>query len=88
MSSPTVEDLTARIAAIWAEVLGVADIRPEDNFFRLGGNSLMAAEAVAAMTEQSISIELLDFFRAESLAKLIEYASKARPDQVNNRHAR
>jgi acyl transferase domain-containing protein/acyl carrier protein len=39
-------DLTATIARIWADVLGVAEVNPHDNFFRLGGTSLVAAQLV------------------------------------------
>ncbi|MEU2613144.1 type I polyketide synthase [Micromonospora sp. NPDC007271] len=39
-------DLTATIARIWGDVLGVAEVSPHDNFFRLGGTSLVAAQLV------------------------------------------
>ncbi|MFJ6198205.1 SDR family NAD(P)-dependent oxidoreductase [Micromonospora sp. NPDC092111] len=39
-------DLTATVARIWADVLGVAEVSPHDNFFRLGGTSLVAAHLV------------------------------------------
>ncbi|MGK5695115.1 acyl carrier protein, partial [Streptomyces sp. URMC 128] len=34
-------DLTARVAAAWAEVLGIAEVPPAVNFFDLGGHSLL-----------------------------------------------
>jgi acyl carrier protein len=37
------------IARIWSELLGVAEIGRTDNFFDLGGHSLMAMRAVAAI---------------------------------------
>ncbi len=48
-----------RIAAIWAELLGlgVEDIHPDDNFFDLGGNSLLAIRAVL-LTEKSLGVRL------------------------------
>ena len=38
-----------RIAAIWADVLGIASPGVQDNFFDLGGHSLKAAQIVAAL---------------------------------------
>ena len=38
-----------RLAAIWREILWIEDVRPGDNFFDLGGDSLRAAELVAAI---------------------------------------
>ena len=44
------DPVVAAQAAIWAELLGVstADIGPDDNFFDLGGNSLLAMRFIAA----------------------------------------
>lgn len=40
-----------RIVSIWAKLLGLAedDIHPQDNFFDLGGTSILAMQAVSAM---------------------------------------
>jgi amino acid adenylation domain-containing protein len=50
-------DLEQQLAAIWADVLGVAQIGRRDNFFELGGHSLLAAQASARM-ELDLGIEL------------------------------
>ncbi|MEU7574931.1 MULTISPECIES: type I polyketide synthase [unclassified Micromonospora] len=39
-------DLTATVAGIFRDVLGVAEVGPYDDFFRLGGTSLVAAHLV------------------------------------------
>ncbi|MFC9507721.1 amino acid adenylation domain-containing protein [Streptomyces sp. NPDC057002] len=39
--TPAAADLTARVAAAWAEVLGISDVPPAVNFFDLGGHSLL-----------------------------------------------
>lgn len=39
----------AAAAALWRETLGVADVRPDDNFLDLGGHSLLVARFVTAL---------------------------------------
>jgi amino acid adenylation domain-containing protein len=34
------------IAGIWSHLLGVSDVKPHDNFFQLGGHSLLVAQMV------------------------------------------
>jgi hypothetical protein len=47
----------AAIAAIWSEVLGVTDVGPTENFFDLGGSSLMltrVAERLSTLTGREV----------------------------------
>ena len=46
-SVPATDALERRVAAIWAEVLGIGAPLRDDNFFELGGDSLSAARVVA-----------------------------------------
>jgi amino acid adenylation domain-containing protein len=41
------------IAQVWGELLGVSDIRAEDNFFDLGGHSLLAMQAIARLHKRT-----------------------------------
>lgn len=52
-TSPTEEAL----AAIWAEVLGVEDVGPHDDFFDLGGQSLAAA-GILARVQEAFGVDL------------------------------
>jgi amino acid adenylation domain-containing protein len=61
----------ARLAAIWADVLSVAQVRAADNFFELGGHSLMATEVVALIEDEvGVELPLAEFFECETLADL------------------
>ncbi|WP_308163362.1 non-ribosomal peptide synthetase [Nocardia alni] len=60
-----------RLAAIFGEVLGVADITVEDSFFDLGGNSLSAARAVARVNAAlDTDLNIRDLFESATVATL------------------
>jgi non-ribosomal peptide synthetase component F len=50
-----------RLAALWGELLQVADVRAGDNFFDVGGHSLLAVEMAARVRQDTgIALNLLD----------------------------
>lgn len=50
-------DLEAQIAAIWSQILQLPAIGLDDNFFDLGGNSLLAAQLVSLLAA-TLSLDL------------------------------
>nr|UPA71920.1 linear gramicidin synthase subunit B [Streptomyces sp.] len=93
----------AVIAEIWCEVLEVPEVGDEDNFFDLGGHSLLlqlVRERVVQRTGQDI--ELIEFFThptVRSLARRLESEEATavpggrrrpagRPNRLGNRRAR
>ncbi|MCX7559225.1 LLM class flavin-dependent oxidoreductase [Sulfitobacter sp. F26204] len=78
--SPVASDSSTQgvIAGIWTGLLGVADIRAEDNFFGLGGHSLLAVQAhrdiKAALGLNTLSIT--DIFRFPTLGGLAGHIDK------------
>jgi NADP-dependent 3-hydroxy acid dehydrogenase YdfG/acyl carrier protein len=59
------------LAAIWTELLGVEQIASDDNFFLLGGHSLMATRALVRIKDRfGANLVLRDIFDAPTLAKL------------------
>ncbi len=62
---PPSNELEAKLVQLWQEILGVEQVGVEDNFFHLGGHSLVAVELVRKMEK------LLD--RELSLQKLFEH---------------
>ena len=60
-----------RLAVIFAEVLTVSEIGVEDNFFDLGGHSLMATRLVSMVWDTfQVEITVIDLFDAPSIAEL------------------
>ncbi|MFD6259269.1 amino acid adenylation domain-containing protein, partial [Nocardia sp. NPDC060256] len=61
------------LAGIFAEVLGTDDIGVEDSFFDLGGNSLIAARAVARINAAlGTGLTIRDLFEASTIAALTQ----------------
>ena len=64
-------DTERRIAAVWAEVLGLEDIGVEDSFFDLGGQSLTATQVVSRLNEGlGFDLPLRGIFEAPTIAGL------------------
>ncbi|MEU7220071.1 amino acid adenylation domain-containing protein [Nocardia iowensis] len=61
------------LAGIFAEVLGTDDVGVEDSFFDLGGNSLIAARAVARINAAlGTALTIRDLFEASTIAALTQ----------------
>ncbi|KQX97342.1 hypothetical protein ASD22_08670 [Rhodanobacter sp. Root480] len=61
-TAPTLDNpREAYLAAVWSDLIGVSDIRRNDNFFDIGGHSLLAVEfANRVQRETGVRIALLD----------------------------
>ncbi len=69
--------LEERIAAIWREVLGVSRVGVHDNFFSLGGHSLLLLQAVARLRDE-LGDELgAEIGRSLTPIELFEYPTVA-----------
>ena len=73
-------ELRRVLTRIWSDVLDVAPIDPDDDFFVIGGNSLLAADVVArvgAILDRSISLRTL--FEYPTVAELASVLDGAEP---------
>ncbi|HWE64696.1 MAG TPA: amino acid adenylation domain-containing protein, partial [Chloroflexota bacterium] len=75
---PPATPVEIALARIWAEVLGVAQVGVGDNFFHLGGHSLLVTQAVARVRDTlGLEIPLQSFFDAQSLGELAAVIEQA-----------
>jgi acyl carrier protein len=62
------------VAAVWREVLRVEEVSVDDNFFNLGGHSLLLAQVAARLEERrGREVPLLDLFRHTTVAAQAAY---------------
>jgi len=66
-----VQSLTQQITQIFQEILGVRDIRPEDDFFALGGDSLSALRLTLRVEEQIGREVPAEFFKDATVMRLV-----------------
>jgi amino acid adenylation domain-containing protein len=71
--SPPQTDTERRLAEIWSRVLDIEDIGVNDNFFALGGHSLMAVRLFAQIERRlSVRLPLSALFENATIAGLAE----------------
>lgn len=60
-----------QLAGIWSQVLGIERVSINDDFFQLGGDSILVTQVISRVRE-SLGVELsfLDFFETPTLAEI------------------
>ena len=67
-------DLERQVAALWSRHLGVEDIAPTDNFFDLGGHSLLVVRVHRDLQQQlAPAITLTDLYRHATVRALARH---------------
>ncbi|GGK48916.1 hypothetical protein GCM10011322_39950 [Salinarimonas ramus] len=86
-SRPPRDALEARVAAIWSELLKCGEVGIDDDFFRLGGDSLLALRAATRMRQAGIDASPRMLLKHPTIAALLDAApriavqSPAAPDE-------
>nr|WP_279610664.1 non-ribosomal peptide synthetase [Burkholderia gladioli] len=85
-----VGELETQLARIWAAALGLERVGRHDNFFAIGGHSLMAAQVAVRASEQTgVSLSVRSIFDTRTvhrLAALVE-AARAAPGEFARRQS-
>ncbi|MGH3983633.1 MAG: amino acid adenylation domain-containing protein [Pseudonocardiaceae bacterium] len=63
-------DTEALVASIWTEVLGVEQVGIHDNFFQLGGDSILSIKIVARAAQAGLRLRSRDIFVHQTVAAL------------------
>ena len=67
------------IASIWQDLLGIGRVGRNDDFFNLGGHSLLLLRMVATLAERGISLSIPDIYRYATLQAIATTASVSSP---------
>lgn len=77
--APPQGPLESALAAIWQALLHVEAVGRRDDFFALGGHSMLALRAISLLRAQGFSLSLRDFAEAPGLAELARRATLLDP---------
>ena len=73
------ESVGRRVAEIWSELLGVEKIEADGNFFRLGGDSILASRLVARVRKEfRVELPLRVLFETPTLADVTAVIERGR----------
>jgi amino acid adenylation domain-containing protein len=76
---PPRTELERALAEIWREVLGIERVGVHDNFFDLGGHSLLLARVLAPLRARfGAGIAMVDLFRFPTIGSLAEHLGRQR----------
>ncbi|WP_412080833.1 non-ribosomal peptide synthase/polyketide synthase [Streptomyces sp. SCL15-4] len=67
------------LAGIWAELLGVERVGVDDNFFMLGGDSILSIQVVSRARAAGLALTPRDLFRHPTVAELAAAGGGAAP---------
>lgn len=74
-------ELEKRLAAVWRSVLGLERLGRDDNFFEIGGNSLLMVQLRSRLRDElGRDISLVELFRHSSVARLARALESASGD--------
>jgi amino acid adenylation domain-containing protein len=80
--APTVADGALKVLAdLWQGVLGVEQVSAEDDFFALGGDSLLAIRVAAEASAAGLPLALTDLFSTPTLGELAALLDAALDEQ-------
>ena len=68
------------VAAIWCDVLGLDEVGPDQPFFEVGGDSILAAQVLARVREMlRVDVSVIAFFDEPTVAGLVGNIARAAP---------
>ncbi|MDZ8184102.1 MAG: amino acid adenylation domain-containing protein [Nostoc sp. ChiSLP02] len=71
-----------QLAAIWAEVLGLEKVGINDNFFRLGGDSILSLQVISKANQIGLNLTPKQLFQHQTIAQLAVVAGTTRKIQA------
>ena len=70
------------LARIWADLLGVAQVGVDDNFFAIGGDSILSLQIVGRAKQQGIHLVTKDLFQHQTIRELAAVARVGTQNQA------
>jgi amino acid adenylation domain-containing protein len=72
------------VADVWRSVLGCGEVCADDNFFLLGGNSMLVPKVVVLLTGRGFQLGVADIFRCGTVAELAQRLRTSGADRIRD----
>ncbi|MDN5881834.1 MAG: amino acid adenylation domain-containing protein, partial [Nitrosospira sp.] len=84
---PPVSRIETLVSAIWAEILEIPRVGLHDNFFDLGGHSLLLIKVQCKLEERlGARIAIIDLFKYTTVATLAKFLGQERTERLALQH--
>jgi amino acid adenylation domain-containing protein len=74
------------LAQVWTDVLRIPKVGVQDNFFAVGGDSIMAIQIVARSAQSGLQLSVQDVFEQQSVEKLAMVAVAMAQEELDSAH--
>ncbi|HEV2374815.1 MAG TPA: amino acid adenylation domain-containing protein, partial [Streptosporangiaceae bacterium] len=69
-------DIEQAVAEVWATVLGLDEVGIDDNFYELGGDSILSIAVISQLASRGIKAELRELFAGPTVRQLSQQARR------------
>jgi amino acid adenylation domain-containing protein/non-ribosomal peptide synthase protein (TIGR01720 family) len=76
-------DVERALVQIWADVLGVERVGVQDNFFGLGGDSILSIQVVSLARQAGLTVMSRDLFLHQTIASLAPHVTTAQSEVID-----
>ena len=78
-------DIVNTVMSVWKEFLGVSDFNPEDNYFALGGDSLIASRIAAKLNEiYPVDLKISQLLENQTCSSIAAVIESLMVEKINN----
>ena len=78
-SRPPVSEREELVASVWERALNAEGVGADDNFFAIGGDSILSVQVLSLLEKHGFTVSLEDLFRHQTLAELAAFLDEAAP---------
>jgi len=80
----TFSDTETKLVSIWEEVLNFSPVEIEDNFFEIGGDSILSIQVIAKARALGMDLSPNQLFEHQTIAQLAPFAVTSKDEESTN----
>lgn len=86
---PPASSIETLVSEVWAEILGIPRVGLHNNFFDLGGHSLLLIKVQCRLEERmSVRIAIVDLFKYTTVSSLAKFLGQEQPEHASSQRQR